>query len=113
MLDDELKRAQYDESIVLFSRQCERRPQRGDLRWFRGEARRLRGQGDDVDLARDDFTAALALEKAPAQAYRSLAFIHRLQGHKEAAAEAFARYLDAMPTAPDARMIESYLLELK
>jgi beta-barrel assembly-enhancing protease len=113
LCDDELKRAQYDESIVLFDRHCEKRPQRGDLRWFRGEARRLRGQGDDTERAGADFSAALTLEKAPAQAHRSLGFIHRQQGRKEDAAAAFTRYLEAMPAAPDAGLVQSYVSELK
>lgn len=113
LLDDELKRAQYDESIVLFDRHCTRRPQRGDLRWFRGEARRLRAQGDDLDLAQADFSAALALDKAPPQAHRSIGFILRQQSRKEEAAAAFNRYLEALPTAPDAGLVQSYLAELR
>ena len=113
LFDDELKRAQYDESIVLLDRHCDKRPQRGDLRWFRGEARRLRGHDDDLDRASADFNAALALDKAPAQAHRSLGFIHRQQGRKEDAAAAFTRYLEALPAAPDASLVQSYLVELK
>ena len=40
LIDDELRRAQYDESIVLFTRLAQRRPTRGDLRYARGEAHR-------------------------------------------------------------------------
>jgi predicted Zn-dependent protease len=111
--EEELKRAQYDESIVLFERLSTRRPQRGDLRWFRGEARRLRGQAGDVDAARADFEAALTLDKPPSQAHRSLGFIHRDQGRKPEAAEAFKKYLDAAPEAADAGMVQSYLSELQ
>ncbi len=111
--EEELKRAQYDESIVLFERLGQRRPQRGDLRWFRGEARRLRGQAGDVDVARADFEAALTLDKPPAQAHRSLGFIHREQGRKPDAADAFKKYLEAAPTAGDAGLVQSYLSELQ
>ena len=113
LLEDELKRAQYDESIVLLDRHCAKRPQRGDVRWFRGEARRLRAQGNDSELAVEDFNAALALDKAPAQAHRSLGFIYRTQGRKQDAAAALTRYLEAMPAATDAGMVQSYLSELK
>lgn len=113
LLDDELKRAQYDETIVLLDRHCENRSQRGDLRWYRGEARRLRAQGDDLERAVADFNAALALDKPPAQAHRSLGFIYRGQGRKEDAAAAFTRYLEAAPAAPDAGLVQSYLSELK
>jgi beta-barrel assembly-enhancing protease len=113
LLEDELKRAQYDESIVLLDRHCNKRPQRGDLRWFRGEARRLRAQDDDGERAVADFNAALQLEKPPAQAHRSLGFMYRQQGRKEDAIGAFTRYLEALPAAPDAGLVQSYLSELK
>lgn len=113
LLDDELKRAQYDETIVLMDRHCDKRPSRGDLRWFRGEARRLRGQGDDNVLAQADFSACLLLDKAPAQAHRSLGFIFRQQARKDEAVTAFTRYLEALPAAPDASLVQSYLSELK
>ena len=111
--EEELKRAQYDESIVLFDRLGARRPQRGDLRWFRGEAQRLRGQAGDVDSARAYFEAALTLDKPPAQAHRSLGFIHREQGRKTDAADAFKKYLEAAPAAGDAGLVQSYLSELQ
>jgi predicted Zn-dependent protease len=113
LLEDEIKRAQYDESIVLLDRHCERRPQRGDLRWFRGEARRLRDQGDDSERAIADFTAALTLDKAPAQVHRSLGFIYRAQGRKQDAVAALTKYLETLPAATDAGMVQSYLSELK
>jgi predicted Zn-dependent protease len=113
LAEDELKRAQYDESIVLFTRLCEKRAQRGDLRWFRGEAKRLRAQGSDVAEAVADFEAALALDKPPPQAHRSLAFVHREQGRKPEAAAAFKKYLEAAPTASDAGLVQSYLSDLQ
>jgi predicted Zn-dependent protease len=111
LLDDELKRAQYDETIALFSRLCDRRPGRADLRYFRGEARRLRAHGDDAVLALDDFRAALALDKPPAAAHRSAGFLHRQQGRAAEARDAFGRYLQAAPDAPDAGIIQTYLTE--
>lgn len=113
LLEDELKRAQYDESLVLLERHCQARPQRGDLRWFRAEARRLRDQDGDAALALADCDAALALDKAPPQAHRSAGLIHRQQGRKADALAAFERYLQALPGAPDAGLVQSYVSELK
>jgi beta-barrel assembly-enhancing protease len=113
LMEDEIKRAQYDESIVLFDRLCRNRAQRGDVRYFRGEARRIRAQGDDLDKAFDDFQVALTLDKPPANVQRSLGFIHRQRGQKEHAIAAFQRYLDAAPGAADAGIVQSYISELK
>lgn len=113
LAEDELRRAQYDESIVLFDRLATRRSARADLRWFRGEARRLRAQPGDADAARADFEAALTLDKPPAQTHRSLAFMHREQGRKAEAVEAFRKYLEAAPEAGDAGLVRSYLSELQ
>jgi predicted Zn-dependent protease len=109
LCDDELKRAQYDETIVLFTRLADRRPRRADLRYFRGEARRLRGQGDDPAHAMEDFQAALALDQPPPVAHRALGFVHHQQGHADKARAAFGRYLEAAPDAPDAGIIKTYL----
>jgi Zn-dependent protease with chaperone function len=113
LAEEELKRAQYDESIVLFDRLASRRAKRGDLRWFVGEARRLRAKDSDVDLARADFEAALALDQPPAHAHRSLAFLHRDQGRKADAVAAFRKYLEQLPTASDAGLVQSYVSELQ
>jgi len=113
LLDDELRRAQYDETLVLLARLAQRRPQRGDLRWARGEALRLRNQSGDLLAAQAEFDAALALDKPPAQSHRSLGLLHRTLGRKPEAAEAFKTYLSLAPQAADAAMVQSYLTELQ
>ena len=98
---------------MLFERLGRARASHGDLRWAAGEARRLRAKDDDIERALTDFTAALALDKPPPQAHRSLGFIYRQQGRKDEAAQALQRYLDALPAAPDAGLLKSYVSELK
>jgi len=112
LLEDELQRAEYEETLVLLDRLVATRPSRGDLRYFRGEARRLRAEDSDLDPAQADFTAALATPKPPPQAHRSLGLVYRRQGRNEDARAAFRRYLEALPAAPDAAMVRSYLIEL-
>lgn len=107
LLEDELQRAQYDETIALLRRQSASRPARGDLRYFLGEARRLAGGAEDA--AEADLVAALATPQAPPAAHRSLGLLWRAQGRHEQAAVAFRRYLDAAPEAADAGMIQTYL----
>ena len=112
LIDDELKRGQYDESIVLFTRRSQRRPERGDFRYALGEARRLRGQDGDVAAAEQDLRAALTLEQPPAATHRSLGLLLRQQDRRAEARDAFQRYLQAAPNAADAGMIQSYLNDL-
>lgn len=112
LLDDELRRGQFDESLVLFQRLAERRPTRGDLRWARGEAFRQRAQADDAVAAQAEFEAALRLQQPPVQAHRSLGLLHRAAGRKPQARQAFEAYLQLAPAAPDAAMVQSYLTDL-
>jgi len=112
LLEDEIKRAEFDETIVLLDRLTRRSPERPDLLYFRGEAHRLRAQKDDTDLALADLNAASAMPEPPAEVERSLGFIHQARGDKAAAREAFGKYLQAKPDAGDAAMIQSYVREL-
>jgi tetratricopeptide (TPR) repeat protein len=113
LLEDELRRSQYDETIVLMDRLIERRPRRADLRFARGEARRLRQQDGDLDAAVLDYEHALQLDGAPPQALRGIGFVRRQQGRKPEAAASFESYLQRAPAAPDAALIQSYVNELK
>jgi tetratricopeptide (TPR) repeat protein len=109
MLDDELNRAQYDETIVLFERMSRLRPTHGVLRGYLGEARRLRGKDGDAGLAEADLQAALTLDRPPATVHRSLGLLARSQGRSLDADAAFEHYLKAAPQAPDAGLIRSYI----
>jgi len=111
LIDDELRRAQYDETLVLFERLAKRRPQRADLRFGRGEAHRLRGLPDDGAAALAEYQAALLLERPPPQTHRALGLLYRQQGRKAESRSHFEHYLQQAPTAPDAALIQSYLSE--
>jgi predicted Zn-dependent protease len=113
LLEDELKRGQYDETLVLLARMLKRSPDEPGLLYFRGEAYRLRGKDGDLDLALADLRQASALEKAPPQVHRSLGYIHQRLGQASDAGTAFSRYLELVPDAPDAGLIRTYLPEGK
>jgi len=113
LLEDEIKRGQYDETLVLLARMLKRAPEQPDLLYVRGEALRLRGKDGDLDAALADLRRAGAIDKAPAQLYRSLGYIHQRLGQAEEARSAFSRYLELMPDAPDAGLIRTYLPEGK
>jgi len=107
LLEDELQRAEYEQSLVLLDRLVALRPGRGDLRYFRGEARRLRAEDGDLELAAADFETALGeqSDKPPPQAHRSLGLVLRKQGHAEEARAQLRRYLELLPQAPDASLV--------
>lgn len=113
MLEDELRRARFDESLALLDRMAARQPEDAELLHFRGEAHRQRARDGDAELALADFEAALQTARAPAVTHRSLGLLHRAQGRREAALAAFSRYVELAPQAPDAALIRQGMEELK
>jgi predicted Zn-dependent protease len=113
LLEDEIKRGQYAESLVLFGRMLRRGPDRPELLYFRGEAYRMRGKDGDLDAAEADLRQAAALGNEPPQVHRSLGYVHQRQGRTAEAASEFARYLELAPDSPDANLIRTYLPESK
>lgn len=112
-LQDEIKRGQYAESLALLSRLLSRKSSEGLVRFHRGEVYRLRGESGDQDLALADYNAAVQSDHAPAPAYRGIGLIARHRGRNADAIEAFDRYLELAPHAPDAVLIRNYLSELR
>lgn len=112
-LQDEVRRGQYEESLVLFDRKLRADPADGQVLFARGEVYRLRNGAGDTDRAMDDLGRAAALPEPPAEAFRALGLLHKQRSDAPRAAEAFDRYLSAAPQAPDAGLIKTYLTELK
>ena len=111
-LQDEIKRGQYAESLVLLSRRIDTGGAAGLMRYYRGEVHRLRGLAGDHDLAWSDYQLAVADADPPPPAFRGIGLVARQRGQMSEARHAFARYLDLAPEAPDAALIKSYLAEL-
>jgi len=112
-LQDEVKRGQYEESLVLFDRMLKKDAQDAEVLYARGEVYRLRDEGGDADKALADLGQASRLAQAPAQAFRAMGLIHRQRGDRAAAAEAFQAYLARAPQAADAALLRGYLEELQ
>ncbi len=110
LLEDELKRGQYDMSLVLLDKLLARSPQSADLYYFRAEARRLRATEQDRELALQDLQTAIQLGSEPAQVHRSLGYLLKPQDSAKAGT-AFATYLERAPDAPDAALIKTYIQE--
>ena len=109
LIDDEIQRGQYGESLVLFTRLIARSPQRADLLAARGEVYRLRGADGDADAALADLRQAVALGGEPPRVWRSLGYLQQKRQQAQEARTAFARYVELAPAAPDVDMIKTYL----
>jgi len=112
-LQDEVKRGQYEESLVLFDRMLAKQPGDSEVLYARGEVHRLRDEAGDLERALSDLDAASRAPKAPVETFRALGLVHKQRSDRAAAARAFETYLAQAPQAPDAAMVRSYLAELK
>ena len=112
-LQDEVKRGQYEESLVLFGRLLKKDPQDAEVLFARGEVYRLRDDDGDTNRALADLDRASRLDKAPPETFRALGLVHQQRRDKPAAAAAFQAYLAKAPGAADAALVRGYLTELQ
>jgi tetratricopeptide (TPR) repeat protein len=112
-LQDEVKRGQYEESLLLFERMLRKDDKDADVLYARGEVFRLRDDGGDAEKALADLDRASRLPKPPAETFRALGLLHKQRGDRASAAQAFETYLARAPQAADAELVRSYLTELK
>ena len=112
-LQDEIKRGQYEESLVLFDRMVARDGQDAEALYARGEVYRLRDEGGDGDRALADLTLASQAKQPPPETFRSLGLVYRERRDGAAAAQAFRQYLALAPQAGDAGLVRGYLEDLK
>jgi beta-barrel assembly-enhancing protease len=113
LLSDEMQRGRHAEMLVLLDRKLGAEPGHPDLLYFRAEARRLRNHEGDIQLALGDLQAAIASGRAPAVAQRALGHVQRTLQQPAAAREAFERYLELLPQAPDAALVRQLADSLK
>jgi predicted Zn-dependent protease len=112
-LQDEVKRGQYEESLVLFDRLLQKDAKDVEVLYARGEVYRLRDESGDGERALADLDGAIRLPKPPAEAFRSLGLLYKQRRDNVRALQAFENYLAQAPQAPDAAMVRAYLTELK
>ena len=112
-LGDEITRASYAESEVLFRRLLEKSDQQGLLHFYLGELYRKRGGTGDPERAIQAYQLAIREPGAPARTYRSLGqSLIRLDRDEEACA-ALEKYLVEAPNAPDRQMINHQINSLR
>lgn len=112
-LQEELRRGQFEESLELFTRKLALHSDDPLHLFARGEALRQRGKDEDLEAALADLQKGAALQKAPAELFRSLGLLQRKRDDAVAANAAFERYLALSPDAGDAGLIKTYLTEVK
>ncbi|MDB5860373.1 MAG: hypothetical protein JWQ76_4062 [Ramlibacter sp.] len=112
-LQDEIKRGQYEESLVLFDRMVAVDGQDTEARYARGEVYRLRDEGGDADRALADLDLASQAKQPPAETFRSLGLVHQQRNDSAGALKAFQQYLAMAPKAADAGLVRGYLTDLK
>ncbi|WP_457278622.1 M48 family metalloprotease [Polaromonas sp. P5_D5] len=112
-LQDEIRRGQFEESLVLFNRLLSRNPEDGQALYARGEVYRLRAGKEDLQESLNDLTRVTALEQAPAEAFRALGLVQKQRTDTASAVQAFEKYLTVAPEAADAGLIKNYIAELK
>lgn len=105
-LDDELGRRSRADSLVLL----ERLERSGDppqmLRLRRAEILRRSGKPEDLAEAARLLEALVGDGQAPARAWRLLGQVAKARGDQAKAREAFRRYLELAPDAPDRALVE-------
>ncbi|MGD9599995.1 MAG: M48 family metallopeptidase [Steroidobacteraceae bacterium] len=83
----------------------------GTLRYFEGEAYRLRGGVDDPARAAAAYGAAVAFVDAPAEAWRAHGYALLKAGRTDDGRRALGRYLELKPDAMDAAMVRFSLAQ--
>jgi beta-barrel assembly-enhancing protease len=78
----------------------------GTLRFFQGEAYRLRDEVGDSDRAATGYAEAVAMSDAPPEAYRAHGYAQIKRGNRNGGRAALQRYLELKPDAADAAMIK-------
>ena len=111
-LMNELKRAAYDEHLVLAERMLKTEPRSGELLFFKGEIYRKRNGEGDLAAAQAIYELAVLQPDAPVEAHRSLGLTALKLKKKPLARRSFETYLEKRPDADDRQMIEFYLQQM-
>ena len=108
LLDDQVKLNDPGASLYII-RSLAEDGWNGLLRFYEGEAWRLRGRPGDAELAMQSYAHAVAYPDAPPEAWRAHGYALAAAGRREEGRVALARYLELAPNAPDAEMVRHTL----
>lgn len=108
-IEDQLNLRHFNQAELILGWLAEDGVTPGEIHFYRGELYRRRGEEGDAARARDAYEAAIRHGAAPPEAHRGLGLAHMRAGDRDAARNAFARYLELKPEADDREMIRSYM----
>jgi len=111
-LEEDFNRGDYLQSVAMIKQLVKIEPDSAELQYFLGEAYRRRNGKGDVESATAAYQAAIASMGAPNAAYRGLGLTALKAGQKEAARDAFQKYLSLEPDAKDRAIVEYYLMSV-
>jgi beta-barrel assembly-enhancing protease len=77
----------------------------GLLRYYEGEAWRLRGRDGDRERSERSYALAITYSDAPAEAWRAHGYALLRAGRRDEARSALGRYLELAPDAADSAMV--------
>jgi tetratricopeptide (TPR) repeat protein len=66
----------------------------------------------NADAALEELKASSELDPGLAEPYRERGFVYYSLGYRDSAVEAFQKYLDMAPNAPDAAEVRQYLRDI-
>jgi tetratricopeptide (TPR) repeat protein len=101
-LQNEIKRGQYEESMVLVARLIGQNAADAQILFARGEVYCQRADKHDPQLSIDDLNPSAQLDNPPVEVFRSLGMFYKKQQNNTLALQSFERYLAAAPAAADA-----------
>jgi tetratricopeptide (TPR) repeat protein len=111
-IHDELQKRDFAATQVVLAHLFAGDRNPGELYFYQGELYRMRGDGGDPEKAIAAYETALQNEGHPHETYRSLGLLLWKSANTQGARDAFEKYLEVWPDAPDAPMIKAYLKEL-
>jgi beta-barrel assembly-enhancing protease len=111
-LRDDLRRRDFGQSLHLIDRLMTSGADLGVLRFFKGEAYRMRRGEGDLARARAEYDLAVAQPDAPAAAWREIGDMAMRNNDRAGARVAFVAYLERAAAAPDKALIEARVASL-
>jgi len=105
LLEDEVNRNKPAQTLELLKILAEDPESLGELKYVEGEVYRRRRKDGDMEKALARYQEALKLDGYPAKLHRAMGTVLSRLDRPTEAKEAFQKYLEAAPDAPDNKLI--------